>query len=237
MVEVLTVKKACFLILVLSLATSFNFAKNPGPIPGSEGLDELAKQKGLFKTTLIKPDAEFSSYTKLSPKRVLLQFRSPGPAPDEATTGSMVRKRSKGSAIPGGEDLATFRQIVTDAFVSELGSCELFELVDEVGPETLFVRVTVMDIVTDIASKSSKTSKNQKPFSAQGTIVFDLIDAETGVIQARFGEPRKSKKADDSVVPPDAGARWVSIWTWAEQAAADFHREFERVRGSGGTGA
>ena len=141
----------------------------------------------------------------------------------------MVRKRSKGAAIPDGEDLATFRKIVTRAFLSELGSCELFELVEEVGPETLFVRVMVTDIVTDIASKSSRSGKNQKPFSAQGTIVFDLIDGETGIILARFGERRKSGKADDSVAPPDAGAQWVNIWSWAERATEDFHQELERL--------
>ena len=215
------------LAVVLSAGTGF--AGNQSSDFGPKGLDELTKSKGHFKKTLIRPDADFSKYGKVYPRRVLLQFRSPGPAQDAAQTGSMVRKRSKGTAIPDGEDLATFRQIVTDAFVSELGSCELFELVEEVGPETLFVRVMVTDIVTDIASKSSKSGKNQKPFSAQGTIVFDLIDAETGVIQARFSEPTKSRKADDSVTPPDAGPEWVSIWSWAEQTAVDLRQELERV--------
>ena len=230
-------RKAMILGFAVVLSAGWGITRGPSSGYGPEGLDELTKSKGQFKTTLIRPDADFSKYGKVYPRRVLLQFRGPGPAQDESTAGSMVKKKSRGAAIPNGEDLETLRQIITDAFVAELGSCELFELVDEVGPETLFVRVTVMDIVTDIASKSSKTGKNQKPFSAQGTIVFDLIDAETGVIQARFGEPRKSKKADDSIVPPDAGAQWVSIWAWAEQAVADFHRELERVRGSGGTGA
>jgi len=229
MVGVLTVKKTILLILALSLATGLSYARNPGPSSGPEGLDDLTKQKGLFKTTLINPDAEFSSYSKLCPKRVLLQFRGPGPAQDEATTGSMVRKRSRGAEIPEGEDLATFRQIITDAFVSELGSCELIELVEEGGPETLFVRATVTDIVTDIASKSGKADKTPKPFSVQGDITFDLIDAETGVLLARLGERRKSGKVGDSVVPPDVGAEWLNISSWAEQAAADLHQELEIV--------
>ena len=141
----------------------------------------------------------------------------------------MVRKKSRGAEIPEGEDLATFRQIITDAFVSELGSCELIELVEEGGPETLFVRATVTDIVTDIASKSGKVGKTPKPFSVQGDITFDLIDAETGVLLARLGERRKSGKVGDSVMPPDVGAEWLNIWSWAEQAAADLHQELGRV--------
>jgi len=230
MLEVLTLKKTSILVLAMALTVSSSLARTPGPSSGSEGLDELTKQKGLFKTTLINPNAEFSSYSKLCPKRVLLQFRGPRPAQDEATTGSMLRKRSKASDIPKGEGMTTFRQIISDAFTNELGSCDLFELVEEGGPDTLFVRASVSDIVTDIASKAGKSDKEPKPFSVQGNIAFDLIDAETGVLLARVGESRKSRKAGDSVMPPDAGPEWVNIWVWAEQAAADLREELERVR-------
>jgi hypothetical protein len=213
-----------YLVLVFSLAAHSGFAMS-----GPDGLDELTQEKGLFKTTLINPGVDFSSYSKICPKRVLLQFRGSGPPQDEAIAGSLVRKRSRGPAVPEGEDLETFRQIITDAFESELGSCELIEMVEEAGPETLFVRTTVTDIVTDIASKSGKSAKKPKPFSVQGDIAFDLIDAETGIVLARMGESRKCRKADESVQPPDAGAEWVNIWFWAEQAAADLRQELERV--------
>ena len=229
MVEVLTVKKYIFSVLILSLAMNFGFSKDPGPNSGSTGLDQLKKQKGVFKTTLINPEANFSNYSKLCPKRVLLQFRGPGLAQDEATAGSMVKKKSRGAEVPTGEDIETFRQVVTDAVASELGNCEIIELVEAGGPETLFVRATVTDIVTDIVSKSEKGGENPKPFSVQGDISFDLIDADTGVLLARVGESRKSRKAGDSVVPPDAGPEWVNIWVWAEQAAADLRQELERV--------
>jgi len=226
-------RKATILGLVMILAAGFSFARDQSSGYGVPGLDELTKQKGLFKTTLINPDTEFSSYSKLCPKRVLLQFRGPGPAQDESTAGSMVKKKSRGAAVPEGEDLETFRQIITDAFVAELGSCELFELVEEGGPETLFVRATISNIVTDIVSKSGKSGKNPKPYSVQGDISFDLLDAETGILLVRVGESRKSRKAGDSVAAPDAGAEWVNIWFWAEQAAADLRAELERILSEG----
>jgi hypothetical protein len=229
MVGVLFMKKTVLLVLVLSLAASFSFAKKPGPSSEPDGLDELTKEKGLFKTTLINPSADFSSYNKLSPKRVLLQFRGRGPAQDESTAGSLVRKKSKGPAIPQGEELETFRQVISDAFVGVIGDCEEFDVVQESGSETLYVRVMVTNIVTDIASKSSKSDKDAKPFSAQGTITIDLIDAKTGVIQARFGEHSKSKKSNDSMTIPEAGAQWTNIWAWAELAATDLRQELTRV--------
>ena len=60
-------------------------------------------------------------------------------------------------------------------------------------------------------------------------IAFDLIDAETGILLARVGETRKSRKAGDSVMPPEVGPEWVSIWSWAEQTAVDLRQELERV--------
>lgn len=227
--EVHTVRSATIVGLVVVLSAGSSFAGNQSSGSGPNGLEELTKQKGFFKTTLINTDAQFSGYSKLCPKRVLLQFRGPGPAQDESTTGSMIRKKSRGAAIPEGGDLATFRQTITDAFMSELASCELIELVEDSGPETLIVRATITDIVTDIASKSGKAGKTPKPFTVQGDITFDLIDAETGVLLARFGESRKSRKAGDSVTSPDAGAEWANIWLWAERAAADFRQELERV--------
>ncbi len=85
-------KKAMILGLAVVLCAGSSFARNQSNSYGPDGLDELTKQKGLFKTTLINPDAAFSSYSKLYPKRVLLQFRGPGPAKDESTAGSMVNK-------------------------------------------------------------------------------------------------------------------------------------------------
>ena len=219
-------RNTVLVVLVLALGVGFGFAWNSSSDFGPEGLDELEKQKGQFKTTLIHPDADFAGYSKLCPKRVLLQFRGPGPAQDKKTMGSLVRKKSSGPEIPEGEELETFRQVVGDAFTSEMGSCELFELVEEAGPETLYVRVMIADIVTDIASKSGKSDK---PFSARGTVIVDLIDADTGMIQARFSESSKSKKAEDPITPPEAGAQWVNIWNWAEQVANELRLELERV--------
>ena len=221
-------KRITLVFLSMALFSAFGLAWSMSSDFGPDGFDQLEKQKGQFKTTLIHPEADFTDYSKLCPKGVLLQFRGPGPAEDESSMGSLVRKKSSGPPIPEGEDLETFRQVISDAFASEMGSCELFELVDEAGAETLYVRVMIADIVTDIASKSGTSDK---PFSAQGTIIFDLIDAETGTIQARFSERSRSKKAKDPNTPPAAGAQWVNIWNWADQAATELRLELERVHG------
>lgn len=225
-------RKLMLAVLILAVAAGIGFARNSNSGFGPDGLEELEKQKGQFKTTLIRPDADFSKYGKLCPKRVLLQFRGPEPAQEESTMGSLVKKKGRDVVVPEGEELEVFRQVIADAFTAEMGSCELFELVDDASPGTLFFRVMVTEIMTDIAEKSSKG----KPFSVQGNFLIDVVDAETGIIQARFGEFSRSKKVKNPVEVPDAGAQWVNISIWAEQAAVDLRLELERVRDSKGTG-
>jgi hypothetical protein len=215
--------------LILAVVAGIGFARNSNSGFDPDGLEELEKQKGQFKTTLIRPDADFSKYGKLCPKRVLLQFRGPGPPQEESTMGSLVKKKSREVVVPEGEELEVFRQVIADAFTAEMGSCELFELVEDAGPGTLLFRVMVTEIMTDIAEKSSK----EKPFSVQGNFLIDVVDAETGIIQARFGEFSRSKKVKNPVEVPGAGAQWVSISSWAGKAATEFRQELERIRHEG----
>jgi len=217
------------------LAAGFSLAKDPGTGYVPEGFDELTKQKGHFKKTLIRPDADFSRYSKLYPRKVMLQFREPKPPGAPSSTGSLVRKRSKAYTPPSYQDLAKFRQIINDAIVNELERSGAFQLVHDVGPDTLVLRASFIDVVSDISSKSSSSDESQVPATAQGEIFFDLIDAETGVIQARIGERRKCRKENHASSSGDCDVLWANVCAWAEHTAADLCRELERVR-NGETG-
>ena len=60
------------------------------------------------------------------------------------------------------------------------------------------------------------------------SVGFDLIDAETGLIVARFEERRKNKKPKGASVS-DAAGPWPWAAMWAETAAGDLCRELERI--------
>jgi hypothetical protein len=227
------VNKTILMVLATTLTAASALAGSSGPGYVPEGFDELTRQKGVFKKTLIRPGADFSSYTKLYPRKVMLQFREQRPPEAPAATGSLVRKRSKVAEPPSYEDLATFRQIINDAIVSELEQSGTFQLVHEEGPETLVLRASFTDVVSDFSSNSSRSDGKRVPVSAQGTIVFDLIDGETGVIQARLSERRKCTKGDGSGETAGEDPRWAKVGGWAVRAAADLRLELERVTGPG----
>jgi hypothetical protein len=114
--------------------------------------------------------------------------------------------------------------------VNELAHSGSLQLVHEEGADTLVLRASFTDVVIDIGSNSDLGVDNPKPVSAQGVVFFDLIDAETGVIQARIGERVKCAKKTGGEPGSDTDPRWTNVSSCAEHAAADLRAELERVR-------
>ena len=219
-------KRAVLLIVGVMLIAGLTMAKKINLSYEPEGFDELAKEKGVFKTTLIRPDADFSKYTKLNPRKVMLVVRESVPESGEKETGSLLGSRSRTIVMPEFEELTRLKEIIGESIDTELKNCTDCELVHDSGPGTLVLRTAVTDVLFDEVSGSKSSTGEPVPILKQGTIVFDLIDGETGVIQARFGERRKCESAKASEITEP----WPNVIDWAELAAADLGRELERMR-------
>lgn len=221
-------KNGMVMILLVACVAGIGLAKNLDTGYEPEGYDDLAKQKGVFKTTLIRPDADFSRYTKLNARKVMLVVRNTGPQTTEKETGSLIGSRSRGGVMPGYEELAQLKSIINETIVTELDCSSDLKLVHDSGPGTLVLRAAVTDAVFDKTSKIKNADGEPSPILSQGTIVFDLIDGETGIIQARVGERRKCSTPKNSAVDVDKGS-WTSAANWAQVAAADLCQELKRV--------
>lgn len=130
--------------------------------------------------------------------------------------------------MPGWEEIEQLKRIFNDALDAELERSSNRELVHADGPGTLVLRSAVIEIVFDESSKNMTADGNPVLMLSQGTIVFDLIDGETGMIQARMGERRKCRPPKGEEPQPGA---WPNAAHWAESAAADFCVELNRLRG------
>ena len=223
-------KKIILPILVMMVLSGVILAKGLDTGYEPEGLDELVKQKGIFKTTLIRPDADFSRYTKLNPRKVMLVVRDPGPQSSQKETGSLIGSRSGRGVMPAWEELVELKEIINETIVAELDSDNELELVTASGPETLVLRAVVTDVVFDKTSKIKTPDGEPATVLSQGTIVFDLIDGETGIIQARVGERRKCRIPKNSSSEDENGS-WSSAASWTQLAVADLCQELKRVRG------
>ncbi len=66
----------------------------------------------------------------------------------------------------------------------------------------------------------------------EGTIVFELIDAQNGLMQARVGErrniqPPQQHSHDVFSRPANFNTVWVDVEQWARAVASDLRRELE----------
>ena len=178
-------KAVLFLAATVSLASLLQAQEETTRIEVT-GADELVEKKGQLASTWVRPDADITRYDKLCLWEPEFQFREGG-----ETTAGTTAKLVRGDAGPYAireEDQERFKQQVSAVFVAELSRSKLFEVVDEVGPGTLIVRAGFLDITSNVPPNVERYGNIHLASVGEATIVFELIDASTGVIQARAGE-------------------------------------------------
>jgi len=224
------VKKTAVLLFCGVLMAGVLYAQD-APVEKVTGGDELVKEKGRFAGTWIHPDADITQYSKLYPWHSVFQFREGGKE-KAGTTIEASRGNDDRYAVTD-ESKAKFEEIVSDTVVKVLGRSKIFEVVDEVGPDTLIVRIAMLDIVSDVPPNRPGAQDTYLSAVGEATFLFELIDSETGVIQARVGERRRiqprSRMNTVSSRPANSSTVWAEVKVWADQLAEDFRRALEKA--------
>jgi hypothetical protein len=200
--------------------------------------DEMEKIKGPFAQTWVRPDADISQYSKLYPWKAVFQFRD---VEGEKQPRTSIEK-SRGVSTPyqvSEEGQKKFEEVVSDAFVKELGRSKQFEIVDEVGPDTLLVRATLMDIVSTVPIAPAGTVDTYIASLGEATIVFELIDAETGVVQATAGERRQIVPPSRAMggtggAPMNEATILNDVKNWATVVARDLRKALDKAQKKAG---
>jgi hypothetical protein len=194
--------------------------------------NEQVKVKGPFSGTWVRPDADISQYTKLYPWKSRYEFREGGETKGAKTTTEKLRGGG-GPYFVREESKEKFEEIVNEAFVKELGRSKIFEIVDEVGPDTLLVRASLLDIISNVPPNYTGTADIYLSSVGEATFIFELIDAETGVVQATVGERRRiqpqTRMYDVSSAPANAATVWAEVKVWATEVARDFRKALEKA--------
>jgi hypothetical protein len=221
------VLSACVMALMASLVHA---QEEPSAAPVTGG-DELVKERGFFRETWVRPDADITRYDKLKLWEPVFQFRDVGEPGGPGTTRAQLL--SSGPYPVSQESKDRFRQVVVDAFVEELQRSKRFELVDELGPGTLIVRGGILDIVSSVPP-GARLRDAHLAAVGEGTFVFQLIDANSGIIQAAIGERRRIQPPgahlDMFARPANAATVWADVEQWAHGFVADFRRELDKAR-------
>ena len=222
--------KAVTLVASVLLAAA-GHAQEPTVTRDVSGAEELVRTKGRFEQTWVRPDADFFRYQALYLWEPEFQFREGG-ATGAGTTTQLLR--GDGPYAVREDDRERFRQLVTETLVAELERSRLFAVVAEIGPHTLIVRAGFLDITSDVPPNPARVANIHLASVGEATIVFELIDAETGVIQARAAERREiqpeHRMRGVSAAPANAATVWADVERWARDQAGDLRRALERAK-------
>ena len=229
-------KNTALVLLAAILVVGVAYAQETPPA-GEEGSEQV-KVKGPFKGTWVREDLDISQYTKLYPWKAVFEFRD---VEGEKQPRTSIEK-SRGGSGPyqvSEEGQKKFEEVVGDAFLTELGRSKQFEIVDAVGPDTLLVRAMVTDIVSSVPGTIAGTVNSYIASLGEATIIFELIDAETGVVQATTGERRQilpPSRATGGVggAPMNEATIWNDVKNWAMVVARNLRKALDKAQKKAG---
>ncbi len=199
-----------------------------------QGEEQLAATEGEFRNVWVHPDADLAEYEKLYAWEPAFHFREVEESPAIRSTTQMLSGRNQGPYSLEPEARERFESIVSEALLEQLRRSKEFELVDQIGPDTLIVRGAFVDIVSSVPPESASRLRMHLADVGEATFVCELIDAETGVIQARISERREirppSRMNRVSDMPATRATIWNDVRIWAVDLAVDLRRQLERAR-------
>ncbi len=210
-------------IVGVGLAASIDLGYEP------EGLDDLKKEKGVFKTTLVRPGADFSRYDSIQTRTAVLAVRAPASSGRGSSTGSLVGGVGGGVDLPEWDDLAELKEIFSRAVDTELGRATDLAVVEGDGPNTLVLRPAITDAVIITSSRYKSADGEEVPLLTRATVVLDLIDGQTGVIVARLAERRTCPRPEKVDVEQGGYPLWPNVPDWARRVAADLAQQLDRA--------
>ncbi len=225
-------KRSASIVLIAVFVAAFGFA--PAAQADDEKVNASGQEKvkgGPFKETWVRPDADIAQYSKIYPWKTVFEFRKDGDKGAQTTAGKL--RGDDGPYIVNEESKKKFEELVTTEFIKELGRSKVFELVDEVGPDTLLVRALVVDIVSNVPPNYTGTADVHISAVGEASFIFELIDAETGVVQATSGERRRiqppNRMYDVSNAAVNSATIMNDIKVWATSVARELRKALEKA--------
>jgi hypothetical protein len=229
-------KRVALFVMAAALMTSVSSAQQEAAIDQAKGADELVRMKGRFEENWIRPDADITQYGKLNLPQAEYQYRDVGEARRGQSTASMTRRSDQPFAMSE-ESRQRFEQVVSETFAKELGRSKVFEVVDIEGPGTLVVRGHLTDIVWNVPPDFTGSGEIYLSAVGEAKLVFDIVDSETGVIQARFEAQSRIQPQDRlyevGSVPAYSNTVFSEVERWARVVARDLRRSIEKVHKKG----
>lgn len=143
---------------------------------------------GSANAAWARPDFDISQYSKIMLLGVGIEYR-PGGA-----SGKLYRPGSGDDYYEiTDQQKAGLRDIVSEAFIRELGASEHFTLVDEAAPDVLLIVGGLLDVVSFVPPEQAGGTDIYLSRVAEATLVLEIRDSATNAILARAVDRRAAE--------------------------------------------
>lgn len=205
-----------------------------GDVPLSTDTTGLEKVKrAKFRETYIDTGVDFSQYTKLFLGEAYFDYRDVGPA--QRTRSSALSNTNKSVFGIAQEDRIKFQEIVSEAFLKELGKAKNFTIVDSIDENTMIMRGAVIDIVSMVPPQIAGRNEVYLATVGEATLVLEFLDGKTGEVLAKISERGRigslTGRIDRFSMPVNRATVTGDIRRWAHGAAIRLRKELDSTVG------
>lgn len=223
--------KALLIAVLLGLGlTGIASAQDDADAAAEERYGHLEKGKSGFRETWVNPNTDWTSFDSLYLWEAEFQYRDVGPA--RRTRSTMMNTRSREFGISDA-DREKFEQQVAETFVAEIQKAKKFQVVDQIGGNTLIMRGAVLDIISKVPPETVGRSDIYLSNIGEATLVVELIDARDGEVVAVVAERRAlqsgSGQIDTFSSPTTNVTVWAEVRRWARRSAQRLRSELDKA--------
>ena len=210
-------------IVIAGLGSGWLHAASLQEVEGAADLEKVERTR--FRETYVNTAADFTTYNKLYLGDAYFDYRDVGPARRYRSFGGSSSKTAFGITE---SDRKRFEDMVDKAFTKELSKAKRFEIVDTLGPGTIYMRGALVDIVSRVPSEFVGMSEVYLASVGEATLVMELLDGQTGEVLARIAERgRIGHRSGGSAMPANSVTINADVKRWAAQAARNLRKELE----------
>ncbi len=164
------------------------FQSGPDAELSHDGLTRV--DKTIMDVVWARTDIDLSTYSKIRFKAVGVEYRPvKGPYSGRAGTGSTQRPMQDEFAL-NEEQKKQVAEEIGNAFLEELARSDVYELVDESGPDVLTLYVGLLDVVSRVPPDSVGRSIVLLESVGEATLVMELRDSMSDAIYLRAVDRR-----------------------------------------------
>lgn len=141
-----------------------------------------------------RTDIDIKGYSKIMFEGVGVEYR-PAKGPYSGRTSALEHQRSSQTEFKLDETTkAAFEGEVRDAFLAELGTSKVYEIVEEAGPDVLLINSGLLDVVSRVPPEPIGRSNMYISSVGEATLVLEIRDSMSGAIFARAVDRRAAER-------------------------------------------